>query len=133
MFPTHVRGVIVPSPVDCSRCTGGECENLSQPPTTLNLQCLCVAFPELDFTNTGGLPLQATSPQQRFGNAVAPSAGPPSPGGQGETIQLLPSPTTAPQGSSLLGGSSPQGGGNGSNASSTSSLTATSAERYYNM
>ncbi|XP_046378958.2 rho GTPase-activating protein 44-like isoform X2 [Haliotis rufescens] len=83
---------------------------------------------ELDFTNTGGLPLQATSPQQRFGNAVAPSAGPPSPGGQGETIQLLPSPTTAPQGSSLLGGSSPQGGGNGSNASSTSSLTATSAE-----
>ncbi|XP_071105596.1 rho GTPase-activating protein 44-like isoform X8 [Haliotis cracherodii] len=86
-------------------------------------------FPgELDFTNTGGLPLQATSPQQRFGNAVAPSAGPPSPGGQGETIQLLPSPTTAPQGSSLLGGSSPQGGGNGSNASSTSSLTATSAE-----
>ncbi|XP_067671372.1 rho GTPase-activating protein 44-like isoform X5 [Haliotis asinina] len=86
-------------------------------------------FPgELDFTNTGGLPLQATSPQQRFGNAVAPSAGPPSPGGQGETTQLLPSPTTVPQGSSLLGGSSPPGGANGSNTSSTSSLTATSAE-----
>ncbi|XP_067671369.1 rho GTPase-activating protein 44-like isoform X2 [Haliotis asinina] len=83
---------------------------------------------ELDFTNTGGLPLQATSPQQRFGNAVAPSAGPPSPGGQGETTQLLPSPTTVPQGSSLLGGSSPPGGANGSNTSSTSSLTATSAE-----
>ncbi|XP_046583171.1 rho GTPase-activating protein 44-like isoform X3 [Haliotis rubra] len=83
---------------------------------------------ELDFTNTGGLPLQATSPQQRFGNAVAPSAGPPSPGCQGETTQLLPSPTTVPQGPSLLGGSSPPGGANGSNTSSTSSLTATSAE-----